>query len=118
MVHIVPELRQENSNNGVGIAGIAKSNNIKVMALKTLKEEGSGSGMDAIGAYNYIYKAQQLGVNVVAVNNSWGGSADEEDEIIKNLIELVGKKGAISVCAAGNDGSDNDENLMIIILHL
>ena len=24
------------SNNGVGIAGIAKSNNIKVMALKTL----------------------------------------------------------------------------------
>lgn len=100
------------SNNGVGIAGIAKSNNIKVMALKTLNEEGSGSGMDAIGAYNYIYKAQQLGVNVVAVNNSWGGSADEEDEIIKNLIELVGKKGAISVCAAGNDGSDNDENLM------
>ena len=82
------------------------------MALKTLNEEGSGSGMDAIGAYNYIYKAQQLGVNVVAVNNSWGGSADEEDEIIKNLIELVGKKGAISVCAAGNDGSDNDENLM------
>ena len=100
------------SNNGVGIAGIAKSNNIKVMALKTLNEEGSGSGMDAIGAYNYIYKAQQLGVNVVAVNNSWGGSADEEDEILKNLIELVGKKGAISVCAAGNDGSDNDENLM------
>ena len=100
------------SNNGVGIAGIAKSNNIKVMALKTLNEECSGSGMGAIGAYNYIYKAQQLGVNVVAVNNSWGGSADEEDEIIKNLIELVGKKGAISVCAAGNDGSDNDENLM------
>lgn len=100
------------SNNGVGIAGIAKSNNIKVMALKILNEEGSGSGMGAIGAYNYIYKAQQLGVNVVAVNNSWGGSADEEDEIIKNLIELVGKKGAISVCAAGNDNSDNDKNLM------
>lgn len=100
------------SDNGVGIAGTAKSNNIKVMALKILNEEGSGSGMGAIGAYNYIYKAQQLGVNVVAVNNSWGGSADEEDEIIKNLIELVGKKGAISVCAAGNDNSDNDKNLM------
>lgn len=100
------------SDNGVGIAGIAKSNNIKVMSLKILDEDGSGYGMEAIGAYNYIYKAQQLGVNVVAVNNSWGGAADEEDEILKNLIELVGKKGAISVCAAGNDNSDNDKNLM------
>ena len=100
------------SNNGVGIAGIAKSNNIKVMSLKILDEDGSGYGMEAIGAYNYIYKAQQLGINVVAVNNSWGGAADEEDEILKNLIELVGKKGAISVCAAGNDNSDNDKNLM------
>ncbi len=61
-----------------------------------------------MGAYNYIYKAQQLGVNVVAVNNSWGGASEEESEILKTLINMVGEKGAISVCAAGNDGMDND----------
>ena len=102
------------SNNGVGISGVAKSANIKVMSLKILDEDGSGYGMEAVGAYNYIYKAQQLGINVVAVNNSWcspSDEEDEEDEILKNLIELVGKKGALTVCAAGNNGSDNDNCL-------
>ena len=33
----------------------------------------------------------------------------EEDYILDELINLVGENGAISVCAAGNDGADNDE---------
>jgi subtilisin family serine protease len=79
------------------------------MALKIFDENGTGTGMEAVGAYNYIYKAQQLGTNIVAVNNSWGGTGDdEESKILKNLIDLVGENGAISVCAAGNDGADND----------
>lgn len=97
------------ANNETGIAGTAKSENIKIMGLKILDEEGYGYGMEAVGAYNYIYKAQQLGVNVVAVNNSWGGADEEESEILKTLIDMVGEKGAISVCAAGNEGTDNDE---------
>lgn len=97
------------SDNGVGIAGTAKSANIKIMGLKILDEDGYGYGMEAVGAYNYIYKAQQLGINVVAVNNSWGGADEEESEILKTLIDMVGEKGAISVCAAGNEGTDNDE---------
>lgn len=97
------------SNNNKGIVGTAKSENIKIMALKILDEEGFGWGMESVGAYNYIYKAQQLGVNVVAVNNSWGGASDEESEILKTLIDMVGEKGAISVCAAGNEAMDNDE---------
>lgn len=97
------------SNNEAGIAGTVKSDNVKIMALKILDESGSGYGMEAVGAYNYIYKAQQLGINVVAVNNSWGGGGDdEESEILKTLINLVGAKGAISVCAAGNESVDND----------
>ncbi len=96
------------SDNGTGIAGIAKSSNVKIMGLKILDEEGYGYGMESVGAYNYIYKAQQLGVNVVAVNNSWGGASEEESEILKTLINMVGEKGAITVCAAGNEGMDND----------
>lgn len=63
------------------------------MALKFLDEEGSGSTIDAISAYNYIYKAQSLGTNVVAVNDSWGGDADETEDALKAVIEMVGKKG-------------------------
>ena len=97
------------SNNNVGISGTAKSDNIKIMALKCLDEEGSGSTIDAIGAYNYIYKAQSLGTNVVAVNDSWGGDADETEDALKAVIEMVGKKGALSVIASGNDGVNVDE---------
>lgn len=94
--------------NNAGIRGISKNPKIKIMGLKILDEDGSGWGMEFAGAYNYIYKAQQLGVNVVAVNNSWGGIDDDESVIFKTLIDLVGEKGAVSVCAAGNESFDND----------
>lgn len=95
------------AGNGKGISGIATDDNIRIMALKILDAEGYGYGDEAIGAYNYIYKAQQMGVNVVSVNNSWGGG--EESEIFKKLINLVGEAGAVSVCAAGNSAENTDE---------
>lgn len=94
--------------NQTGIRGIVNNSKIKIMPLKILDADGSGYGMECVGAYNYIYKAQQLGVNVVAVNNSWGGLDADESVIFQTLIDLVGEKGAVSVCAAGNEGADND----------
>lgn len=93
-------------NNGTGISGV--NQNVKIMAVKFLDEEGSGYGSDEISAYHYINKALDLGVNVVAINNSWGGG--ESSEIFEKLVDVVGKKGAVSVCAAGNAASDNDED--------
>ena len=94
------------SGNGKGISGVAK--NTKVMALKFLDSDGAGSLYNAIAAYNYIYRAQTLGVNVVAINNSWGADF-EEANIFKEVIDKVGEKGAVSFCASGNDRKDNDE---------
>ena len=98
---------QDNS----GVTGIADGTNVKIMALKVFDAEGGGDTYGAVGAYNYIYRAQQLGVNVVAVNNSWGGMIDYEygDDVLEELINLVGEKGAVSVCSAGNEATDNDE---------
>ena len=96
------------SKDEKGITGVATSENIKIMALKMLDAQGYGYGMEAVGAYNYIYKAQCEGVNVVAVNNSWGGVGAEESYILMELINLVGDMGAVSVCAAGNSAEDND----------
>lgn len=96
------------NHNNIGVQGVTDNENIKIMPLKILDERGSGYGIEFVGAYNYIYKAQQLGVNVVAVNNSWGGVDEEESVIFQKLVELVGEKGAVSVCAAGNDGTNND----------
>lgn len=97
------------TGNQVGIAGAAASDNIKIMALKFLDEEGYSFGMEIVAAYNYIYQAQQNGVNIVAINNSWGGSGGgEDDRILATLIDLVGESGAVSICAAGNESVDND----------
>lgn len=92
-------------NNGTGVSGV--NQNVKIMAVKFLDEEGSGYGSDEISAYHYINKAMDLGVNVVAINNSWGGG--ESSEIFEKLVDVVGKKGAVSVCAAGNSSLDNDK---------
>ena len=91
-------------NNNEGVSGVA--DNVKIMALKFLTSSGMGTTEDAVSAYNYIYNAMKLGVNVVAVNNSWG--SNEYSEILLNIINKVGKAGAVSVCAAGNDGTDFD----------
>jgi subtilisin family serine protease/uncharacterized protein YjdB len=103
------------SDNFAGIAGVAASDNIKIMALKMLGADGSGYMIDALAGYNYIFQAQKLGINVIAVNNSWGGTPDVENEdlILTQLIDLVGANGAISICAAGNDSLDNDTNFSI-----
>lgn len=90
--------------NGIGISGV--NQNVKIMALKFLDSEGSGWGADEISAYHYINKALDLGVDIVAINNSWGGGA--YSEIFAQLMDLVGEKGAVSVCAAGNSSNDND----------
>ncbi|MGL4483450.1 MAG: S8 family serine peptidase [Anaerovoracaceae bacterium] len=100
------------TGNGKGIAGIASGkgeneNNVKIMALKFLDEDGEGNTEDAIAAYEYIDKALDLGVNVVAINNSWGGEGDSR--IFEELVNRVGQKGAVSVAAAGNEESDNDK---------
>jgi hypothetical protein len=51
----------------------------------------------------------KLGVNVVAVNNSWGANANSE--ILLKLINKVGNLGALSICAAGNDSVNFDEEI-------
>lgn len=91
-------------NNNEGVSGVA--DNVKIMALKFLNSSGMGTTEDAISAYNYIYNAMKLGVNVVAVNNSWG--SNENSKILLNIINKVGKAGAVSVCATGNEGTDFD----------
>ena len=101
------------AGNGKGIAGISQSSDIKLMALKVFDEDGGGDLSNVIDAYYYIYKQQLEGVNVAAVNNSWGTDETEYAEVMKYVIDLVGKKGAVTVCAAGNEMENNDKTLTI-----
>lgn len=88
------------SDNGIGITGVS---NAKIMALKAVSDDSTDMTDAAIiEAYEYIYDAMEAGVNVKAVNCSWGGSYDRNG-ILARAVNAVGELGALSVFAAGND---------------
>lgn len=56
-------------DNDIGVAGV--SPNAQIMAVRFLGQSGSDMA-GAIRGYAYIQAAAKAGVNVVAINNSWG----------------------------------------------
>jgi subtilisin family serine protease len=86
-------------DNGVGVTGV--NWHVKIMALKFLDANGSGTTEDAIQAVLY---AADHGAQVAS--NSWGGVGYSQA-----LLDAIGygeSKGMLFVAAAGNDGTDND----------
>ncbi len=91
-------------NNGVGVTGVNWS--AKIMALKFLAADGSGSTAGAIECIEYAVNMKIKGVNVVAINASWGGP--NFDPLLRDAIAAAGDAGILFVAAAGNEGNDND----------
>jgi subtilisin family serine protease len=91
-------------NNGVGVTGI--NWNVKIMAVKFLDANGSGTTSDAILALNYA-----VANGAVISNNSYGG--DPFNQSLFDAIQNARNAGHIYVAAAGNGnflgiGQDND----------
>ena len=91
-------------DNGIGVAGV--NWRVKIMALKFLTAEGTGSYADAVECLNYATMMRQRGVNIRLTSNSWGG--DEDDPAMKEAIDASERAGLLFVAAAGNQGVDND----------
>ena len=91
-------------NNEIGISGVSWS--VKIMALKFLNADGWGYDAGAIECIEYVIDMKLRGVNIVAINASWG--EEGYDEILKDAIEAAGDVGIIFVAAAGNEANDND----------
>lgn len=85
--------------NGVGVAGVM--DNVSMMAVKFLSDEGSGNLADAVVAIDYATK-----MNVDIMSNSWGGGGFSQ--ALEDSIKAAKNKGILFVAAAGNDGTNND----------
>ena len=83
-------------NNSTGITGVCWK--AKIMPLRSLDTLGSGPTANAISAIQY---ANQMGAHVIS--NSWGGAG-----YTQALKDAIDASSAVVVCAAGNDGTDND----------
>src|SRR4051812_32395270 len=86
-------------NNGLGVAGVTWSS--KIMPLKFLAADGTGSAADAISAILY---ARANGVPILS--NSWGG--DEFSQAMLAAIEQTDASGELFLAAAGNDFTNTD----------
>jgi thermitase len=92
-------------DNGVGVAGVGW--HTKIMALKFLDADGGGTDAQAIECIDYIVREKlDYGVNVVAINASWGGFAS--NPLLKEAIERAGDAGIVFCASAGNTRSNND----------
>ncbi|MSR32593.1 MAG: hypothetical protein EXR99_13925 [Gemmataceae bacterium] len=86
-------------NNGIGVTGVNWK--ARIMALKFLDSNGSGSVSGAISALNYaVTKGAKIS------NNSWGGGG--YSSLMAQAINNAKSAGHIFVAAAGNEGANND----------
>jgi subtilisin family serine protease len=85
-------------NNGIDISGLCHST--KIMGLKFLGSDGTGSTADAVEA---LYYATDNGADVMS--NSWGGS--NFSQTMQDAINYGYSQGVIMLASAGNDNSSS-----------
>src|SRR5262249_22767625 len=86
-------------NNGTGVAGV--NWNVRIMPIKFLNAQGSGTDADAVSAVLY---AAQNGADVM--NNSW--ASNDYSQALADAIGVANQRNVLFVAAAGNDGTNND----------
>lgn len=91
--------------NGLGVVGINPS--AKIMGLKFQNSSGMGYTGAAVSAINYAVKMKNAGVNIAAINLSWGGGTSVNLSLQK-AIQTASDNNIIVVSAAGNNGDNND----------
>ncbi len=88
-------------NDGAGVVGV--NWDVKMMGVKFLAEDGSGTLENAVKSIAY---ATQMGAKILS--NSWGGGGFSQE--LKDVIDASSVAGAVFVAAAGNSSSNNDSN--------
>ena len=91
-------------NNHLGVVGI--NYQARIMALKVSSDGNTIDSAAEIAALQYATAMRTRGVNIVALNASFGGGGSSSAE--SAAIQAAGNAGIIFVVAAGNDGTNND----------
>ncbi len=74
--------------------------NVKIIPVKVLNDENSGSVMGIVNGMQYVIKLKQEGVNIVAYNMSLGGLGQQQSEY--DAIISSYQNNMLTVVSAGN----------------
>ncbi len=91
-------------NNGKGISGTDWR--VSIVGCRFIDATGYGSDSDAITCLDYAAALKREGVNLVAINSSWGGYQD--NPLLESAIKKISLLGIALVAAAGNEQNNND----------
>ncbi|MDH5508516.1 MAG: S8 family serine peptidase, partial [Anaerolineae bacterium] len=93
-------------NNGVGVVGASWS--AKILPCKIGPDNGSITLSAALQCLDYFYNLKTRSTNpvdILASNNSWGGSASQA---LYEAILAQNQAGILFIAAAGNSAQNND----------
>ena len=94
-------------DNGVGMTGVAWR--VSVMPVVCLSSSLTGTTAGALEAAWYAIRERvDHGVNVVAINTSWGQSNIPYDPLMREAIRAAGEAGIVWTASAGNSTLDAD----------
>ena len=91
-------------NNSLGVIGVAYK--AHVMVLKVSNDGSTISSSAEISALQYAAMMKARGVNIVAINASFGGGSSSSTE--SAAIQAAGDAGIVFCAAAGNSTANND----------
>ncbi|BCU75853.1 S8 family serine peptidase [Luteolibacter sp. LG18] len=94
-------------NNRAGVIG--DNDLARLMILKVSSDGNYITASAEIAALQYAVLMKSKGVNLVAINASFGGGGFSTTE--RDAIQAAGTAGIIFCAAAGNDGSNNNTTL-------
>ncbi|MBN9691458.1 MAG: S8 family serine peptidase [Verrucomicrobia bacterium] len=90
-------------HNGQGVIGV--NQNVQLLAVRVARDYDGAFAGDLVRGLDYLTALKKRGVNLVAVNHSWGGIWPN-----RALIEAMGRLSAVGVVnaiAAGNSREDH-----------
>ncbi len=91
-------------DNQAGVIGV--NDKVRILALKVSTDGTSITSSAAISALQYATTLKNRGVNIVALNASYGGGGYSASE--SAAIQAAGDAGIILCAAAGNSTANND----------
>ncbi|MBI3448835.1 MAG: S8 family serine peptidase [Acidobacteria bacterium] len=91
-------------DNGIGVTGTAWR--ASLVGCKFLDSQGEGSVSGAVQCLDYLARLKDLGVDIVATNNSWGGAG--YSQALHDAVAAHLQRGILFVASAGNDADDLD----------
>lgn len=96
--------------HGTHVAGIidtVSNSNVKLLPIRFMDNNGSGTSSVAAAAINYAVGLKLRGANIASINCSFGGSSTN-NSMLANAIKNANDNNIVVVLAAGNNGVNMD----------